>query len=61
MGGLTFGGGYFGQYSQGGTVPVEQAALADVVVMVAELVSTVAVPALVTTVIVPPLVIEADV
>lgn len=23
MGGLTFGGGYFGQYSQGGSVPLE--------------------------------------
>jgi hypothetical protein len=41
MGGLTFGGGYFGQYSQGGTPPVEFAAQADLIVRVDELVAVV--------------------
>lgn len=53
MGGFTFGGGYFGQYSQGGVVPPDTPAEADVIVIARELVTTVAVPQWVATVIVP--------
>lgn len=60
MGGLTFGGGYFGQYSQGGTTPPDNPATADVFVLVMDLVATVAVNDLVATVIVPELTTEVE-
>jgi hypothetical protein len=33
MGGFAFGAGYFGQYSQGGSVPPDTPVTADVVVL----------------------------
>lgn len=60
MGGLTLGGGYFGEYSAGGAPPVTNPAAADVIVLARELVTTVAVPEWVAIVIVPQQISELE-